>query len=241
MTGIVITYKITEFWGASANPATITLPVPNTSSGSPGRASFDTGFPLACFQSIDSGGTPPSGEDFNGGLYMLSQYAAAMQSGQAIVGYDAGTSTALGGYPKNAILSKATGVGFWVSTVDANTSDPDTAGSNWQDFSITPSGSVSDAPTAGAHNDYAPTGYGPTTGFLELTAGGAANITGLAAGYNGQTVIISCLGSNAITLNALNTGSAAANRFRLPGDLVMLPNQAQAFRYETAVALWIGI
>lgn len=240
-TDVVITYKITEFFGASADPTTITLPVPNISPGAPApnRASFDTGFPAICFQPISAGGQPPSGKDFNGAFFMLSQYAWSMQAGQAVIKYDAGTSTALGGYPKSAMLTKAAGVGFWVSTVDANTSDPDTGGANWQDFSITPSGVVSDAPSAGAHNDYAPTGYGATTGFIEITPAGVANITGLLAGYHGKIVILSNLSANNITLNSLNAGSLAANRFRLPFDLILSQNSSQAFRYNSTVALWI--
>jgi hypothetical protein len=173
---------------------------------------------------------------------MLSQYAAAMQAGQSIQMFDAGTQTALGGYPKNAILSKASGVGFWVSTVDANMSDPDTGGANWQDFSITPSGVTSDAPAAGAHNDYAPTGYGVTTGFLEVTPAGAANLTGLLAGFNGQIVTISNLSGNNLTLNALNGGSAANNQFRLPFDLILSQNNSQTFRYlKGSVNKWVPI
>lgn len=241
MTGVVITYKITEFFGNTADPSTITLPVPNVSPGAPApnRASFDTAFPTICFQPVASGGVPPSGKDFNGVLYMLSQYAFAMQAGQAIQQYDAGTSTALGGYPKSAMLTKATGVGFWVSTVDANVSDPDTGGANWQDFSITPSGVLTDAPAAGATNDYNPTGNGPTIGFYELTPAGVANITGLKAGYHGQIVIITNLSGNNLTLNSLNAGSLAANRFRLPFDLILSQNSSQAFRYNSTATKWV--
>lgn len=240
-TDVVIAYKISEFFGASADPSTITLPVPNVSPGAPApnRASFDTGFPTITFTPLASGGQPPSGKDFNGVLFMLSQYALSMQAGQAVIKYDAAIQTALGGYPKSAMLTKATGVGFWVSTVDANMTDPDTGGANWQDFSITPSGTVTDAPAAGATNDYNPTGNGPTIGFYMLTPAGIANITGLLAGFHGQIVIVANLAVTTLTLNALNAGSAAANRFLLPADLVLAQNQTQAFRYNSAVALWI--
>lgn len=240
-TDVVITYKITEFFGKSADPSTITLPVPNTSpgAGAPNRASFDTAFPTICFQPVASGGQPPSGEDFNGLFFMLSQYSLSMQAGQAVIKYDAGTSTALGGYPKSAMLTKATGVGFWVSTVDANTSDPDTGGANWQDFSITPSGVVAAVPATGVNNNYAPTGFGAICGFLDLTSSGVSNITGLLAGFHGQIVIISNLSANNLTLNSLNAGSLAANRFRLPFDTILTQNSSKAFRYNSTVALWV--
>ena len=45
--------------------------------------------------------------------------------------YDAGFSSENGGYPFGAFLQSANGLGWWFSTVDDNTSDPDTGGGNW--------------------------------------------------------------------------------------------------------------
>jgi hypothetical protein len=110
--------------------------------------------------------------------------------------------------------------------------------------SITPTGPVGVAtavPATGANNNYAPVTFGATTGFLELTPAGVANITGLVAGFNGQLVTITNLSSFALTLNALNAGSTAANQFRLPADMILTQNNAQSFRYSTTIGKWIPV
>lgn len=242
MSGVTITYKITELFGASADPTTITLPVPNVSPGvgNPNRASFDTAFPAICFSAITSGGQPPSGKDFNGLFYMLSQYALAMQAGQAIVPYDAGTQATLGGYPLNALLANAAGNGFWLSTVANNMTDPDTGGAGWAVFPPTPTGLVATAITAGAHNDYSPVGFGPTVGFLDLSPAADANITGIAAGGDGQQLIVTNLSAHNLTLNSLNGGSMAQNQLRIVADLTLGTNNSARFVYSVALALWVN-
>lgn len=240
--GITITYKITEVFGTAADPSTITLPVPNVSPGAPApnRASFDTGFPVITFTPLISGGQPPSGKDFNGLFYMLSQYALSMQAGQANVGYDAGVSATLGGYPKGALLSNAAGTGFWLSTVNNNVTDPDTGGAGWASFPPTPTGLVATAITGGAHNDFNPVGFGPTVGFLDLSPAADANITGIAAGGDGQQLIVTNLSVHNLTLNALNGGSVAANQLRIVGDLTLGQNNSARFVYSVALALWVN-
>lgn len=242
MPGVTITYKITEFFGASADPSTITLPVPNVSPGlaNPNRASFDTAFPAICFQPVNVGGKPPAGEDFNGIFFMLSQYALAMQAGQAIVPYDAGTQAALGGYALNALVANAAGNGFWLSAVANNMTDPDTGGAGWAVFPPTPTGLVATAITGGAHNDYSPVGFGPTVGFLDLSPAADANITGILAGGDGQQLIVTNLSAHNLTLNSLNGGSVAANRLRIVADLTLGQNNSARFVYSVALALWIN-
>lgn len=241
MSGVVITYKITELFGQSVDPTLITLPVPNVSPGAPApnRASFDTGFPAICFQPVTSGGKPPSGKDINGVYYMLSQYALAQQAGQAIVPYDAATQTAIGGYAKGALLAKADGTGFWQSDVAANMTDPDTGGAGWISFTPQGAGDVVAVPANGANNNFAPSGYDATTAFLDLNPSGVCNITGLAAGYDGQIVTLTNVSANNVTINALNAGSVAANRFRLPFDTVLSQNSSITVRYSTALSLWV--
>lgn len=242
MSGVVITYKITEFFGKSADPTTITLPVPNASPGapSPNRASFDTGFPSINFQPITAGGQPPSGKDFNGVLFMLSQYAYSMQGGQSIVTHDAATQAAIGGYPINALLAKEGGFGYWLSIVDANASDPDTGGAGWSSLTPDPVVVLQLAVAAGTYNDYSPAGFDGTVGFLDITPTGAVVITGLAAGQDGQYLIVTCLsGSNTVKLNSLDGGSLAPNRMRLPGNIVLVQNNGVCLRYSKTLGLWV--
>lgn len=242
MSGVTITYKITEPFGASADPTTITLPVPNTSPGAPApnRASFDTAFPAICFRPITSGGQPPSGKDFNGLFFMLSQYALTVQAGQAIVGYDVATQTAIGGYPINALLTKASGFGYWLSIVDANMTDPDTGGAGWSSLTPDPTGVLQLAVATGTYNDYSPTGFNNSIGFLDITPSGPVTITGIEAGGDGQYLLVTNLsGSQTLTLDSLNGGSLAQNRLRLPGNLALVPNNSVCLRYSVALGLWV--
>lgn len=104
-----------------------------------------------------------------------------------------------------------------------------------------PVGVVSALPAIGANNDYAPTGFGATTGFLDCTLAGVTNITGLLAGYDGQIVIVTNLSTDTLTLNALNGGSQAANQFRMVSDLILNQYNSRTFKYSAMIGKWVGI
>lgn len=123
-------------WGNSAGGSYI-RPIPEASQigVQSGAASLTDGFPPLTFSPVGAGGIPPFGQDFNGILKQLSQWALWAATGTP-VGYDATFSSAIGGYPNGAILAVAGISGsYWFSTIDNNTSDPDTGGSNWVQFS----------------------------------------------------------------------------------------------------------
>lgn len=107
-----------------------TVPVPSQISVTPGAASFTDGFPPLCFVDPALGGVPPFGEDMNGILNWMSSWIRYQQAGW-IPGYDPTFSAAIGGYPQGAILRNAAGTGFWISTTENNTTDPDTGGAGW--------------------------------------------------------------------------------------------------------------
>lgn len=113
-----------------------TIPVASQIGITPGAASLTDGFPPLTMTPIASGGVPPSGADMNGILYEISAHIKWMNAGGSYP-YDAAFSTAIGGCPLGALLLKADGSGFWLSTVDGNTSDPDAAGAGWLEFSPT--------------------------------------------------------------------------------------------------------
>lgn len=244
MSGVVIVYKITERFGQSVDPTLITLPIPNVSPGAPApnRAAFDTAFPAICFQPITSGGKPPSGKDINGVLYMLSQYALSMQGGQSIVGYDADTAAAVGGYPVNALLKKASGAGYWLCIVDANATDPDDSMTSvgWSSLTPDPTGVLQLAVATGTYNNYDPLDFDATVGYLDITPSGPVIITGISAGEDGQYLVITNLsGSNSLILNSLDAGSLAQNRMRLPGNISLAPNNGLCLRYSKKLLLWV--
>lgn len=242
---------IVEPFGTSALAGDITLPIPVASQiagGNPGRASFTDGFPPANFTPVGSGGIPPSGKDFNGLLYMITAYLASAQAGESPI-YDAAASTAFGGYAVGAILRATSFGGFWVNGTANNTTDPDSGGAGWTAVGGggggggLPTGLISVVPASGSTNNYAPAGYDATTGFIDLNpSSGSATITGLVAGTNGQFLTITNIhASNTVTLSALGSGSSAANRFRLPGDLTLVQNNSTSFRYSTGVNLWVPV
>lgn len=113
-----------------------TIPIPSQENVTPGAASFTTGFPPLTRTPITQGGVPPYGEDFNGIFYSVTAFQQYQSAGGQFT-YDSAFSTAIGGYPKGALLMKSSLNGFWRSTVDNNTTDPDSASSaGWVDFIV---------------------------------------------------------------------------------------------------------
>lgn len=94
-------------------------------------ASLHDGFPPETFQPEASGGIPPNGMDINGILNQLSAWARWEAAGGSAQ-FNADFSAAIGGYPKFAVLASTTVGILWISTADANTTDPDGSSSaNW--------------------------------------------------------------------------------------------------------------
>jgi hypothetical protein len=95
-----------------------------------GRASLHDGFPPDTFTPISAGGVPPFGGDFNG---ILNEITAIQQWQEAggFFPFDPTFATTVGGYPKGAIIQSSTGVGFWISTAENNSNNPDSGGAGW--------------------------------------------------------------------------------------------------------------
>lgn len=127
--------KFPIVWANTAvSPYIRTIPEASQIGITNGAASLTDGFPPLCFQPEAAGGTAFWGADNNGILQQITSWNQWQQAGGPIK-YDATFSAAVGGYPAGAILSSASIVGqFWISTVDNNTSDPDTGGANWLTF-----------------------------------------------------------------------------------------------------------
>lgn len=107
-----------------------TIPVASQIGVTPGLASFTDGFPPLTMTPLAAGGVPPRGQDFNGILYFLSAATRWQQAGGSY-SFDPTFAAAIGGYPKGAVLLAADGQGFWISTTDSNTANPDTGGAGW--------------------------------------------------------------------------------------------------------------
>jgi len=99
---------------------------------------------------------------------------------------------------------------------------------------------------AGANNNLVPVvaggGSWPTNvGRLYFTAGsGAANVTGLAAGVDGQWVFSQNVDpANNVTLNSLNAGSISANQFSYVADLILPPGAGALLVYDATFQKWL--
>ena len=111
--------------------AKATIPLSQTDAT---RASYEQGFPALNMTPIAAGGVPPSGQDFNGILYDLSN-AALWQQAAGILPWSAefAQSQVSGGYPKNALVVH--NAMLYQSSVDNNTETPG-AGTNWQGVGV---------------------------------------------------------------------------------------------------------
>lgn len=161
-------------WGNSAGGSYI-HPVPQASQIgiTAGAASLTDGFPPATFSPIAAGGTPPFGQDFNGILNQITLWNQWQSAGGPLI-YDGTFASAIGGYPKGAMIQSSVTIGlFFVSLIDGNSSNPDSGGTNWIVLGET-TGAMQFRPTSESL-----AGYVPANG---LTIGSASSgATGLAA------------------------------------------------------------
>jgi hypothetical protein len=224
---------VSEAFGINAvSPYINAIPL---TTGTPGLASFSLGFPPLTMTPLTSGGIAPSGADMNGILNAISSNTAALCAGQWYQ-YNAGYSTAIGGYALGAILQQAADTtAFWISTVAANVTDPDTGGAGWLSTKALYKTLVA---AAGATNNLAL----PSASDLVYdinTAAGVANFTGAIAQRDGQRVTFCNVGVNNLTFNALNSGSSGANQFRLPSDLALVQYQSLTLQYSAGAGVWV--
>ena len=129
-----VPYKFQFQWAENASSGFVTSPIPPTTSAP--AASQSLGFPPETAVPIAAGGTPPNIDDYNGAYQYVTAWAQWLQAGYPIL-YDATFQTNIGGYPQNAMVNSVAFPGvIWQSTVDDNTSDPDTGGANWQQYPV---------------------------------------------------------------------------------------------------------
>lgn len=117
-------------WGNAAGSAYIN-PIPTGSLAGTGFASLTDGFPPLNSVPEAAGGIPPHIQDWNGILNQITLWQRWQQAGAPIT-YDAAFQTAVGGYPKGAVVTSTAGGGaYWLSTTDNNTTNPEANGAGW--------------------------------------------------------------------------------------------------------------
>ena len=77
--------------------------IPESASGS-NKASIEEGFPEITQLPLADGGLPPERADFNGMFYLSTDQRVFLQNG-GVITYSEDVSTAIGGYPKDAVLA----------------------------------------------------------------------------------------------------------------------------------------
>jgi hypothetical protein len=95
---------------------------------------------------------------------------------------------------------------------------------------------------AAANNDYNVNGQmGAAVGFIDLTPTTICNISGLAAGFDGQIIVITNLSAFQMTLNSLSSNSQPQNRFRMAADFILTQNNGKSFKYSASIGLWVAL
>ena len=114
---------------ANGDSSRVELPV---TTSDPTRASQTLGFPPLTMQPPESGGVPPQGEDFNGGMNQVARICWWVLNGGGWP-YDStfATNSNINGYPNGAKLQSADFKGDWISIADNNQNNPDTVGTGW--------------------------------------------------------------------------------------------------------------
>lgn len=109
-------------------------PIESTTPAGDNSASYDVGFPPITMILKSAGGLPPKGQDMNQILYELSALARWFSAG-ALNSFDATFAASIGGYPKGSVLVGSDGTTPFMSTIEANSNDPNTTPTGWLDLS----------------------------------------------------------------------------------------------------------
>ena len=117
----------------SGNKATIPVNTP-TSPDEANYASYEAGFPPITMIPTEANGIPPRGVDFNGILYVISSNIQNWNAGVQMK-FNSDFCTAMGGYPRGAVLQANDNNASYVSAIDNNTGDfnsnPELIGTDW--------------------------------------------------------------------------------------------------------------
>ncbi len=100
---------------------------------------------------------------------------------------------------------------------------------------------ITNTPGAGTITGFAPTGFGVTTGRLDIVSDATGTtLNDLTAGFDGQRLCIRNTGTGTLTLTSQNSGSTAASRFAGVGDVgIIAGDKADLIYYGGSVARWV--
>jgi hypothetical protein len=220
-----MTKRITIPFAQSGDKNTVPDTAPVTDDG---YANYPDGFPPS--NSVDPalGGYYVKRADFNGVLFDITTILKDQAKG-LLYTYDATFSTAISGYPVDAILAKYGDIGFWLNITAGNTTNPDTGGAGWMDFS----------PKAIQNGLYTyVAGSGTTTAY---TATFSPAITALVNGMQ-LNVDIGSVGTNTTTTPTFAPNGLTAHTITRQNGVALavgdMPNQC-ILRYQSSTTNWI--
>lgn len=174
-----------------------------------GKASLADGFPPLTRTPLSAGGVPPSGLDMNGILYEMSAIVRWANAGGGYA-YDAtfATDTNVGGYPKGARVMRSDGLGYWMNTVENNTTDPEAAGAAAAGWVPDYTSGAAAVTMTNANVTLTPLEYGKR--IILLTGVLTANLNLIFPNIAGAWVVLNkCTGAFAVTCKtAAGTGVA---------------------------------
>lgn len=224
--------KITLPFAANGNRNVI--PVPSQIGITAGAASFNDGFPPLTMTPVSAGGVPPSGKDFNGIFYTLSALLRWLAAGGRFPFDDTfATDPNVNGYPAGAVVLRSDGQGYWISTTDNNTSDPEgSSPAGWVPLSPT---AVSTVALSSSSVTLTPQQYGLPV--ILLTGTLTANLTVTFPSIPGEWVVINrTTGAYTVTCKtASGTGVSTT-----PGVYNLLCDGTNVFSLDSGVTQALG-
>lgn len=99
------------------------------------------------------------------------------------------------------------------------------------------SGVISPTQLTADTEDWNPTGLS-TASTVRVDVSKGLAIGGLAGGATGRRIILSNITDYPILLKAESTGSTAANRFEIDGDLIIMPKDRVELQYDGTLSRW---
>jgi len=185
-----------------------TIPVASQIGVKPGAASFADGFPPLTRTPLAAGGVPPSGLDMNGILNQISGISKWMSSGAGFT-YDSAFANDpnVNGYPMGARVARSDGAGYWLNTVDNNTSNPEAAGADAAGWAPDTTNGVAAVAMSSANVTLTPMQWGCP--IIALSGTLTANVNLIFPEISGQWIVNnSCTGVFGVTCKTSASGAS---------------------------------
>lgn len=178
--------------------------------------------------------------DFDGANDAVQGTLVLVNSGSTNAGfwYVSTTGTITPGSTSIAFLSASVGlalVSAFMQPILA-AADATTAYKLLAAAGISLTGDITPPAFSASQDDWAPTGFS-TASTIRASSSLAVNLTGIAGGSDGRTLILHNVGTFAITLKD-NTTSSGANQFQLSGDYVLNPDASVSLDYDSTSSKW---